>query len=800
MLLGGGAAEAYQIEQSLRFDGSSKLERSNSNDGSSRSFTLSYWIKKTYLGPDNAAIIGANDAGSNWAYISWGESSGDDDQLVGRANGSQSGYSNGYVFDVQRKHRDASAWQHHVLVVDKTAGTSKGYVNGVLDAGAGGYGGTRSSNGWTFNGTTSTVRIGVNAETGSSNYLSGFLAEWYFVDGTAMDETDFGEFDDNGVWRPIEPSISSYGTNGYYLKFDPSATNGVGHDHSGNGNNWTATGFTTSGTGSDVVNDTPTTNHATVLPAWPFGVSQAYARYFAEANLQYHSGRNSPALAFPSIMLPKSGKYYVEFTITAAGSGGSFYAGNVFVISAPNNGQSYGTVLASYEGGYGATAYNGSAGTSGSSWRSGPHNVAIAIDMDTGDVEFFLAGSSQSTGTISAANLALEPLCITASGATGSSTTVTYDLNFGTRDFVYTPPTGYTGLGTATMPEPDIKNPGENFKAVIYDGSNSSQSIDCGFQPDMIWIKCRSDARDHKMVDVLRGTTKYLAPNETYAESTHTDFVTSFNTDGFTVAGNAADTNQSGKTYVAWCWKAGGSGSSNTTGSITSTVSANPSAGFSIITYSGNSTDNSTIGHGLGVAPQMIITKVRTGASNEGWPVWHDSLGGNTKYLQLNQASAVSTDSNVYGGSNNTAPTSTVYSVGSGGVTNTSGRTYVAYCFAEVEGYSRFGSYIGNGSSSDGPFVYCGFKPALVITRRTDSGTDWKIWDNARGPINQNNNHVASNLNGSEQSDLGVDFLSNGFKLRNSGSSPNASGGAYIFMAWASSPFGGEGVSPATAR
>ena len=188
----------YEIEQSLRFDGGSKLERTNSNDGASRSFTLSYWIKKTYLGDNNNSIIGSMDSGSNWSYISYGESSSDPDQLIARSNGSQSGYSNGYVFNATRKHRDPSAWQHHFLVVDKTAGTSKAYINGVLDDG-GTYGGTRSSNGWTLNGTVAAVRIGAHAQTGSSNYLNGYLAEFYFVDGTAMDETNFGEFDDFGV-------------------------------------------------------------------------------------------------------------------------------------------------------------------------------------------------------------------------------------------------------------------------------------------------------------------------------------------------------------------------------------------------------------------------------------------------------------------------------------------------------------------------------------------------------------------------------------------------------------------------
>jgi hypothetical protein len=304
-----------------------------------------------------------------------------------------------------------------------------------------------------------------------------------------------------------------------------------------------------------------------------------------------------------------------------------------------------------------------------------------------------------------------------------------------------------------------------------------------GFQPDFVWLKARSAGGfDHVLQDVIRGSTRQLYTNTTDAEVNDTDAVTSFNSDGFT-SGADVTTNNSGTTFVAWNWKANGAGVTNTAGSITSTVSANPTAGFSIVTYTGTGA-NATVGHGLGVAPRMLIVKNRS--SSESWRVYHASIG-NTGSLNLNGTDAVITSSNRW---NNTSPTSTVFTVGTDAATNGSTNNLVAYCFAEVAGYSRFGSYTGT-NDNNGPFVFCGFRPAFVLIKLS-SGTDsWFVVDAARDPSNQTTRRLQPNSSAAESfsaTDLAIDFLANGFKLRIYNPQINSTG-TYIFAAFAEHPF-----------
>lgn len=306
------------------------------------------------------------------------------------------------------------------------------------------------------------------------------------------------------------------------------------------------------------------------------------------------------------------------------------------------------------------------------------------------------------------------------------------------------------------------------------------------FQPDFLWQKSRSNAYNHKLYDSVRGTTKLLSSNLTNAEST-TDatFLTSLNSNGFTV-GSDTGMNGSGSTFVGWQWKAGGTAVSNTAGSITSSVSANTTAGFSVVTYTGNGTAGATIGHGLGVAPSMVIAKNRStgGTSAYEWTVYHVSLGA-TKALFLNDTGAAATDAGYW---YNTAPTSSVVTVPSNTRTNVNGSNFVFYCFAPVAGYSAFGSYTGNGSA-DGPFVYTAMRPRFIMLKRTDSTSDWRIYDSARTPSNADDNVLAANTSAAEDTASGViDVLSNGFKLRDAGAN-NISGGTYIYMAFAENPF-----------
>ena len=331
------------------------------------------------------------------------------------------------------------------------------------------------------------------------------------------------------------------------------------------------------------------------------------------------------------------------------------------------------------------------------------------------------------------------------------------------------------------------------FNTVLYTGNGSARSITgVGFKPDWVWVKPRSAVNDHVLADVVRGVTKTLATNQTAVELTNTNAFTSFNTDGFSL-GTGTDVNSNTVTYASWNWLAGGTGVSNTSGTISSTVSANTTSGFSIVAYQGTSVAG-TIGHGLGVAPKMIIIKRRT-AFAEDWLVYHASLGA-TKNLKLNTTAGEATSSSPF---NNTAPTSTVFSVSNDGTTNSSSSTYIAYCFAEVKGFSKFGSYTGNGSS-DGTFVYTGFKPAFVICKSSSNAFAWVMHDSKRPSYNATNLYLYAQSTNNEASDIPHDFLSNGFKIRSTFSDTNGSGMTYIYMAFAENPFTSSKGIPTTAR
>jgi hypothetical protein len=336
-------------------------------------------------------------------------------------------------------------------------------------------------------------------------------------------------------------------------------------------------------------------------------------------------------------------------------------------------------------------------------------------------------------------------------------------------------PTPTIGATTATQA-------GKFFNPVTYSGDGGTRSITgVGFQPDWVWIKSRSDAIDHALYDVNRGALKLLQSNLTSAEATYANSLTAFNTDGFSL-GSATDVNANNKTYVAWNWKANGAGSTNTAGSITSTVSANTTSGFSVVTYTGTGVAG-TIGHGLGVAPSMIIVKSRSAVST--WPVYHTSIG-NGSNLVLNTVDPTATSSTIW---NATSPTSSVFSVGINTTSNTVTATYVAYCFAEVAGYNKIGSYVGNGSTN-GTFVYTGFRPAYVMIKSTATGS-WWINDDVRDPYNVNYHRISANSSNAEATTTFVqqDFLSNGFKWRDADPDWNANGTTYIYIAFAENPF-----------
>jgi hypothetical protein len=412
----------------------------------------------------------------------------------------------------------------------------------------------------------------------------------------------------------------------------------------------------------------------------------------------------------------------------------------------------------------------GTASASGTTYATNDV-IGIAFDADAGKLWFskngvWIASGDPATGANARYSGITGEWCFALGSFVSHAQTASF-ANFGQRPFAYTPPTGFKALNTQNLPEPTIKNGNEYFDVALVTGSATvPQTITVNFAPNFLWSKCRNNAVDHGLYDTVRGGNQILSSNTTGSEATTTGNIVTFNSNGATLQAGGSFINDASRTYVDWMWK------------------ESASAGFDIVTYTGTGA-NRTVAHSLGVAPSMIIFKRRNSTSN--WPVYHVS-NGNTAGVYLNGTNAKNTSVDFW---NNTSPTSTVFTLGAANEVNVNTSTNVAYCFSEVAGFSKFGSYTGNGST-DGPFVFCGFRPAFVMIKRTDSTADWYSRDAARDTYNPVNNTLFSNTSAAEENWGGaypLDFTSNGFKLRTSVAGFNASGGTYIFMAFAESPF-----------
>jgi hypothetical protein len=527
--------------------------------------------------------------------------------------------------------------------------------------------------------------------------------------------------------------------------------------------------------------------------------------FYSEGNLKFLS---SPATAVYSrgvSSIPvSSGKWYFEM------SG----VGDMLVAEADNY-LIYNSSLAG-SGEYAYGFYNGNKNHDGSSVAYGASFsstdvIGCALDLDAGSITFYknnvsqgvaftgLTATSYVVGSLQRYNRTTNFNFGQDSSFAGNKTAQGNTDANGIGDFYYAPPAGYLALCTANLPDPAIDPaqddvPADYFNTVLYqgDGSSPRSVTGVGFQPDLVWMKSRSDVLVHGLYDGVRGTAKLLISNSTSAEIANDPYgyISSYDSDGFTLTagGISNDTfNRSTDAYVSWNWLAGNGTSTNTDGTITSTVSANQKAGFSIVKVDSLPASTlSTFGHGLGVKPDMIIFKSRNNSAN--WDVYHSSLtpDGERK-LYLNDTSA-EIDSGFMG---DTPPTSSVISFNPGGSTS----NHIAYCFHSVEGYSKFGSYTGNGSSSDGPFIYTGFRPAFVMIKRTDAaGRNWMMQNNKSNPYNVVASVLSADVSDQEYTSTatggyGVDFVSNGLKIVNDNINWNASGGTYIYMAFAEMPF-----------
>ena len=773
---GSGLATGYNLTRSLRFRSAATadLERtpSTTGTGGSKTWTYSIWLKRGLLATRQSLVDGyASSAGHVLEFTS-------SDTLEFYAWGGAAALD----LITTQVFRDPSAYYHIVLAVDTTQATAanriKLYINGaqVTAFSTATY---PTQNALTYIGSNVLQDIG---RRGSNQFYSDcYLAEVNFIDGQALTPSSFGSTNAlTGVWQPAKYS-GTYGTNGFYLPFtDNSALTtssnvGLGKDFSGNGNYWTTNNISiTAGVTYDSMTDVPTLTSATAANFATLNPLNSYSvTVVNNGNLNLSLADTGGARTTFATFGLTSGKWYWEVSVTTVA--GTYYPSigvNTDLTLSPAN-QSGVSALGFMYMANGQKYNSGALAAYGSAFSSGTV-VGVALDMGAGTITFYNNNTSQGTAFTGITGTAVP--CF--SGYNSAACAV----NFGQRPFAYTPPTGFVALNTYNLPTSTIVKGNTVMDATLYTGTLLSNAITnaASFKPDLVWLKSRSAATDNKLTDSVRGVTKGLISNTTGAETTDTQGLTAFNTNGFTVGTNT-DYNNLAATYVAWQWQAGqGSSSSNTNGTITSTVSVNASAGFSVVTYTGTAVA-ATVGHGLGVAPSWIVVKGRTNVSD--WRVYHSAVTL-PNVLNLNTTSAAASDSGAFG---STAPTSSVFTLGTGAGTNGSTNTYVAYCWTPIAGFSAFGSYTGNGST-DGTFVYTGFRPKFVMLKLTSSAAGWIIYDSVRDTYNVEQNLLRADLANAEVQVGLLDFVSNGFKFRSYDAGVNGAGGTYIYAAFAENP------------
>lgn len=736
------------INDSLRFNDNDTayLTRTPASAGNRKTWTWSAWVKRAGLtGARQGLFTCTNSGGTDYTGME-----------IDPTNGLRLYDNNaGGAFLTSALFRDPSAWYHIVLNYNTTNSTAserlKLYVNGAL---------VSAFSSITYPTLNADSRINSTNQHSIGSWVpssvpypfDGYMADVYLIDGEALDPSNFGHADDNGVWQPIAYP-GTYGTNGFHLDFaDNSTAAALGTDVSGNGNDWTPSGITT----DDQMSDTPSVNYCTWNPLdkaiAELSDGNLYATHTPTAWVQ---GRANFAMV--------TGKWYWE------ASGNTQYAMVGISLASQSQTTYFGQGAASW--GYyslnGAIYRDNTSFTYGATWTSSD-TIGIAFDADTGQLYFYKNGVAQGlAATVPTGQTYFPAVAI-------YNTSVRH--NFGQSAFTYTPPTGYSALSSANLPAPTIADGKEHFDIALYTGDGGSQNVrGFEFQPDFAWVKERATTEWHQLYDALRGTGA-LFSNDTSAELTLSGI--SFLSNGFT-ASDTFRTNQRGLTYVGWAWNAGGSTVTNTDGTITSQVRANTTAGFSIVGWTGGGVSG-TAGHGLAQAPEIYIYKNRSIAAN--WAVAFTLIDGSLDFMYLNLTNAA-------GNAVQGLPTSSVISLNAGAGDVNSGQNYIAYCFHSVDGFSKFGTYTGNGSA-DGPFVYTGFRPAFVMVKRTNSTGNWNILDTTRSPYNANFPLLLANTSGAEIAvSTFIDATANGFKFRTTGTDFNTTGGTYIYMAFAENPF-----------
>ena len=818
--------------RSLKFNGSNHyLTRQSSTApnfaaGNQKTWTCSFWIKKTGFGSTVMLLSTIlNNANEFNIYIN--------------SSGLFSvGTQTTTLLQSSEALLDATNWYNLIVRMDTTQSSDSNKLRLYINGNEASYG-TDNRSSISENddlGLLSGINHYYGGRSNGTMFYDGYMAELNVVDGSSLGPTSFGELK-NGTWIPVEYS-SSYGTQGWRLQFINTTLNSsgaagssstVGADTSGNGNHWQAENITSDDSN---IPDSPENNFCI------FNFSDPTNMTLAEGNLETDKASNASNDGVNGTFLLTSGKWYFEFKPKYF-SGGSGGFGNVGVRNpsgsakdalgsgnAPNA-----TVLYLFDGNVqdfnSDTTYFPSGGSGNTYGATGSEMIyGVALDMDNGKIWFSINGTYPNSGNpATGANEARDD--INTNHPDGvypavSSYNVAFIANFGQNPsfnndvgnsghsvgtesdskgiglFRYAPPSGYLAICSSNLSDTTISpskatQADDHFVTVPYTGNGSTtQNISIGLKPDWVWLKSRSNNSGyHTLVDSSRGDIA-LGSDQSIAEYSVSEFnINTDNTIDVVHYGNNYSMNTNAATFVAWNWVAnGGTTSSNSDGDITSTVQANTDAGFSIVTYTGTGTQSDTVGHGLGKKPAWVLVKSRSEAQN--WHVYHQGLDSSAPHnytIFLNATNArASSSSNYWGGS---APTTTVIGVGNDNSSNKSSTTYVMYCFAEIEGYSKFGTYTGNGST-DGTFVPLGFRPAFVMIKRYNGTGNWFIMDNKRLGYNPNNYRLVADSTLQEYTSTGaniIDIFSNGFKCRTTSTNTNGSSDTYIFMAFAEQPF-----------
>jgi len=783
---------ATPISQSLRFRASNSnyLNRTQGTSTNQNIGTWSFWVKRGTLGNTQRLFEGYT-ASSDTGVMEF-EFAGDNFYVGGWA-------TNWRV--TTQVFRDPAAWYHFVVVVDTTQSTANNrirvYVNGTEITSFSTTNNPTQNSTFGLSNNSAVLQIGRRWNVvANDSFVDGYMTDINFIDGQALTPSSFGQTSAiTGVWEPKQYT-GTYGTNGYHLEFKD---NTIGHDTSGNNNDYTPINFsTTLGSTYDLMEDVPTQwaprgitdvggvvrgNYAVLNP---LASSPNYT--LSNGNLTWSgtNGNNNGTIGTFAILSGTKAYWEITCTTLANAQLGVTAVNNL----SPSNMASTGPISDS------TTAYvynaNGVAsplGTAATSFTTGDV-MGFACDYTGSYPITTVYKNGTSVGTCYSNVVTTNPVF----PYLNVWNTSTVNANFGQRPFAYTPPSGHKPLCTTNLPTPTIgataaTAANKYFDATLYTGTGATLSVTNagGFQPDFVWLKSRSAATNHQAFDTVRGATKVSVINAAEAESTSANTITSFNSNGFTVGTNTA-INTSSATYVAWQWWAGGSTVTNTTGSISAQVRASTTTGFSIATYTGNGTGGATIGHGLGAAPSMLIFRNRDAADNSAL-VWHTGFNTNQGQVLLSSTAAVYNPGNgLY--FNSTTPGSSVVTLGTSGGTNGSGSNMIMYAWTPIAGFSAFGSYTGNGVA-DGPFVYLGFRPRYFIFKNITSTQSWSVQDTSRSPFNVGSavllpNSTTAELTGTDF----IDIVSNGFKIRHSSSgNNNNSGDTYIYAAFAEHPF-----------